>query len=552
MRFPATHPIALLFCWLFTGIALPAKSQVRCADPLSLTPATPPGQVNWKKFPEFTLPFTLIYGAPRLGDTLASPLRHGFSHLATVLPSEFGTLVTPRERALDWSGFAFGLNQPWETLLSPWDNDTLAYQAKWDWFITQTSGGYTNAKGKFIFPISFLAVDIERFLPTDDRIVRLKQEPKIPAAYRNLPDADFISAYKRDMTALYGMGLRYIRQKVDLTGIPLMTYSDVPIRNTFFNVTGNTWTDWRTNPERVSFLVKDQTTNRVGGPFYQQLDALGPSAYYYYDYPSPLAPDYLAYMLFQIEANQAWSDKPIIPYVWMRYHDCCGSFPKFLQPFMAEATAIFPFFSGAKGLWFWDHGVDPTASFAAYEHFVHGLYRLSRFADVFTGDYKLVIPKSARDHMDDRTPIWRGAVKDNRILIAAHNPYATETQTTRVPVSYGSWQTTLTLKGREVYLCQFDLTVVTGNNEEIALTNLKVFPNPAVDQVTVRFDRLPTRPVQISFVDLLGRTVLRRVVDAGTAYVNESVPVSPLKSGLYTVIITDSRSTYTQKVVINR
>ena len=96
---------------------------------------------------------------------------------------------------------------------------------------------------------------------------------------------------------------------------------------------------------------------------------------------------------------------------------------------MAEATAIFPFFSGAAGLWLWE---DPTLEAtrtdnqAAYEHFTHGLYRLSRFADQFQGPHELVIETPARDLMDKQLPVWRGVVKDNTILVAAQNPYADE------------------------------------------------------------------------------------------------------------------------------
>lgn len=554
MRFPVSYPYLFLFlqCCFLLGIIRPGNAQIRCADPLTFTAGIPIGKVGWDKFPDFKLPFPVVYGAPRLGDSLASPLRHGFSHIVNVTHNELFNTVQPNQRALIWYGFATILNQPWGNIESPWGNDTTKYKAAWEQFMRDYSGGKTKPDGRLDMNTGIITVDIERVQETDNRILRLKADTTVPKVYRDLPDAEFIRTYKKDMTTLYAKGLEFIRQKADLTDIPLTTYSDVPIRNTWFNVTGNTWNDWRTNSEWVSYLVKDPKTNKVGGPFYEQLDVLAPSTYYYYDYPSPLASDYLAYMLFQIEANRAWSNKPIIPYVWMRYHDCCGSFPKFIQPFMAEATAIFPFFSGANGLWFWDANTSPTDNYAAYEYFVHGLYRLSKFADVFTGDYKLVIPKSARDHMEDRTPIWRGAVKNNKILIAAQNPYATDNQTTRIPVEYGSWQHTITLKGREVYLCQFDLKVVTGNREELPIENLKVFPNPATDQVNFRFDRSSVRPVRISFTDVLGRQVLRQEIAPGTAFVHETLSTQRLSPGLYTVIITDGNSTHTRKVVIVR
>ncbi|WP_332367815.1 hypothetical protein [Spirosoma telluris] len=37
-------------------------------------------------------------------------------------------------------GFATGLNQPWETIESPWANDLTAYRAKWDRFLSDLAG----------------------------------------------------------------------------------------------------------------------------------------------------------------------------------------------------------------------------------------------------------------------------------------------------------------------------------------------------------------------------------------------------------------------------
>ncbi|GAB3884693.1 hypothetical protein GCM10028825_10910 [Spirosoma agri] len=523
-------------------------AQAVCADRLSFTPVSQPNQIEWNKFPDFTLPFPVIYGGPRFADQQASPLRHGFSHLVTAKDNEVGSLVTARQRATVYYGFATGLNQPWETLSSPWNNSLIAYRSKWDSYLASLSGGQKNAAGLYIIPFDRLALDIERILPSDTRILALKNESTIPVMYRQLSDADFLVAYKNAIRSLYAEGMSYVRQHTDLTNTNVSSYADTPILNTYLNVIGNSWTDWTTNLNRVNYLVKDSSGRGVGGAYYDQLDALSPSAYYYYDYPNPLARDYLPYLLFHVEVNRAWSTKPVVPWVWLRYHDSSSSYPNFIQPFMAEATAIFPFFSGASGLWLWENpGLEQTRTdtYAAYEHFTHGLYRLSRFADMFQGTYELVIETPARDLMDKQLPVWRGVVKDNKILIAAQNSYAAnDTQKTSVTVRYKTWQQTIELTGREVYLCRFDMGMVTATETDLA--SVTVSPNPASSVVTVTFPRLPNTPTELVLLTIQGQLVVKKTVSRAS----EQLLTSQLPAGLYVVRIQNETGSQTQRILI--
>ncbi|WP_461078603.1 T9SS type A sorting domain-containing protein [Spirosoma flavus] len=535
----------LIGFWLI--ICSMATAQQQCADRLTFTPVSQPNQIEWNKFPDFTLPFPVIYGGPRFTDTQASPLRHGFSHLTDVQPNEFGTLVKPQQRAVVYYGFATGLNQPWETIESPWGNDLTAYRAKWDKFLSELAGGQKNASGQYVVPIGRFALDIERFLETDTRILRLKQDSRVPATYRNLSDTEFVAAYKKAMRNLYAEGMRYVRQRADLTGISVSSYADTPILNTYLNVPTFTWNDWKSNLSLTNYMVQDSTGRSIGGPYYDQLDALSPSSYFYYDYPNPLAPDYLAYMLFHVEVNRAWSSKPVVPWVWLRYHDSSSSFPNFIQPFMAEATAIFPFFSGAAGLWLWENpqlASTRNDTYAAYEHFTHGLYRLSRFADMFQGTYELVIETPARDLMDKQLPVWRGVAKGNQILIAAQNPYAADGQKNTLTVRYKSWQRSIEVTGREVYLCRFDMGTVTAN--EPLLANVTVFPNPAQTELNVSLGKLPTEPTELILLNTTGQIVVKKVVKN----VQEKLNVVNLPAGMYLLRIQNETGSQTKKIAI--
>jgi hypothetical protein len=326
----------------------------------------------------------------------------------------------------------------------------------------------------------------------------------------------------------------------------------VPVRGTWLNIPSNSWQDWTTNRERTHYLMQDES-GKIGGSFYNNMDILTPSAYYFYPYENPLGKDYLSYMLFQIEVNRAWSNKDIIPFVWLRYHSSFNPSTPLIPKFMAEATAIFPFFAGAKGIWLWDSNYyerNEQHNYATYEYFIGGLYRLSQFSDMFEGDYELVIPQSARDHMEQRNPIWRGVIKNGQILIAAQNTYAAENQQTQLTVTHKQWTKTITLNGRDVFLCKFNMAdVVSSLDSSLAVANL--YPNPTEQRVYVDLTSRSDQ-VQISFelVNLNG-TILRQFTTAsvpGNHRYTFDLPIVP--RGRYLIRINTGTSTLSKHVEI--
>jgi hypothetical protein len=333
----------------------------------------------------------------------------------------------------------------------------------------------------------------------------------------------------------------------------LTSYSDVPVRGTWLNVPSNSWQDWTTNTDRTHYLLQDEQ-GKIGGSFDNQVDILTPSAYYFYPYENPLGKDYLSYLLFQIEANRAWSDKGVIPFVWLRYHNSFVPEMSLIPKFMAEATAIFPFFSGAKGLWLWENNFfenNEQQNYATYEHFIHGLYRLSRFSDMFEGDHELVIPQSARDHMVQRNPIWRGVVKDGKIVIAAQNTYATETSKTQIRVVYKNWSRTIELTGREVFLCKFDLSDIITSLDS-SLHAAVVFPNPTKNSVyidLIKNDNSET--VLFELFDLKGVSLRSSTVSALPGQIRYQFDLPNLIRGTYIVKLSTETNSITRTLLID-
>jgi hypothetical protein len=530
-------------CLLVAPTLIPARIQAQTCETPAFQPVTGNGVIEWNKFPDFSLPFKVIFGGPRGNDASQTPLRKGFSHLANFSGTD-GTQLPAQNRAILWYGTATGLGQPWETIESPWANNMNAYRNKWAENLRSFAALFSDSQGKAFPNADMLMVDIERHYNTNDSILSLKRRNLVPAPYSALPDAAFLTRYQRDMQNLYAAPLKYMRDNGLPASVKLTSYADVPIRNTFVNVDGNSWQDWTTNPDRVHYLTKDTVTNNVGGSLYNYQDFLLPSAYYLYDTPSPFAGNYLSYLLFQVEANKAWSKKDIIPIVWLRYTSTLNGVP--IRNWMAEATAIFPFFSGAKGIWVWESPVhfNPTDNLAMYEYFIQGLYRLSQFKDFFDGG-TIYIPKSARDHFADRDPIWRGVVKGNRILIAAHAPFASDNQTTTLTARYGTWQQTLTLKGHETLLCAFDIPE-TANN----VLTLKPYPNPGRGNLTAEVFSSAARQARLQVVSLSGQVLLDTSVQLAAGVTNLPLSAYSLPAGLVVVRISDGTTHASSRLLI--
>ena len=496
-------------------------------------PSTENKKINWQQFNSIELPFTLIYGGPVFEGSRTKPLNFGFSHL-----SDYNVFkeIPKEQRAIIYYGPAFPeKNQPWELYRSPWENDLSIYAKKWeeDYFRLGQSFPESKITG------DIFVYDIERQWRTDFDILQLKSNPNIPINYRNLSNEEFLELYKKDLRSLYAK----LVQDFNALGIDAVTkissYSDAPIWNTFDNIQGRSWQQWQQSKEVLNYICTDENGN-VGGEFESQMTFHSPSTYYYYDYPHPFAGEYLSYLLFQIEANRAWTSKPIIPFVWLRYSFNPAFKDKFIQPWMAEATAIFPFFSGADGLWLWE---DPfllnlDQNYSTYEYFLNGLKRLEAVSSFFGEGSKAFIPESARDLNANKSPVWRARILEDKILIAAHNPWATGPDVeTELQVTYKNWSRKIILKGYETKLCTYSLD---------ELFELVVFPNPSLNAVNVYWNESPESIVEYQLIDVQGRTI--STLESASLEVFLSFPTLPKSS--YYLQIRKGEERITKKLIL--
>ncbi len=502
------------------------------------------GIINWSQFPDFTLPFEMIYGPPLQNGDFTSPLTHGFNH---VVDQNHVKSVPLNQSAQIYYGTAYAnANQPWEILRSPWGNNIDLYSNKWLADFNTFAGGSGNPN---LIDPNYFCFDIERTFRFDYEILQLKNNAQIPQEYRNLSDQDFLKRYKKDLRDLYALSVSSTLAPGLSNQTRIGSYADTPIVNTFQNIQGRTWEQWKTDKKALNYICTDDNGN-LGGPFYNQMDVDMPSTYYYYDYPHPFAGEYLSYMLFQIEANKAWSNKPVIPFVWMRYSFNVDVVNTYIRPWMAEATAIFPFFSGADGVWLWE---DPflfyeESSFATYSHYLKGLYRLSQVKRFFEGEHELIIETSARDYNENKQPIWRGVVKGNEILIAAHNPFATENEEVTIGVSYNNWSSTVTLNGYETKLCVFDMSILGTENEE---RTISVYPNPVNEILKIKLEQKTESEVLVNLNSVSGVRLLSKKVNVPEETLEFEIDISNITVPSFLVEVIYGEKRFIRKIVKN-
>lgn len=94
--------------------------------------------------------------------------------------------------------------------------------------------------------------------------------------------------------------------------------------------------------------------------------------------------------------------------------------------------------------------------------------------------------------------------------------------------------------------------IALANQNATTVANaLEAYPNPAQDRLIVRTQLNSTAPMQVTMVDLMGKTVLRTTVP--TAQMQQSgaeLNTSQLATGLYIVRVSTTEGSYTTKVTI--
>jgi hypothetical protein len=103
------------------------------------------------------------------------------------------------------------------------------------------------------------------------------------------------------------------------------------------------------------------------------------------------------------------------------------------------------------------------------------------------------------------------------------------------------------------YLDDINLTTITSINEQFNhALNLSVFPNPSNEQVSVVFDLLEDKVVEITLHDVLGKTIKTIHKQAFTNGNHSiSIPVNDISKGIYFVKVNVNNIITSQKIIVD-
>lgn len=112
--------------------------------------------------------------------------------------------------------------------------------------------------------------------------------------------------------------------------------------------------------------------------------------------------------------------------------------------------------------------------------------------------------------------------------------------------------TRLTTQAPGGFGLQLVSAISTSTRTELAVDNLKLFPNPASDEVTVSMNLPAVTTLQAQVFDLLGRNVINRELGALPGGPQQfSFGVSDLAPGVYSLRLTDGRASQSLKFIVN-
>lgn len=80
--------------------------------------------------------------------------------------------------------------------------------------------------------------------------------------------------------------------------------------------------------------------------------------------------------------------------------------------------------------------------------------------------------------------------------------------------------------------------------------NLKIYPNPTNNKVNITMVLDHNEVIQIQIVDKTGKSVKQSRIEGSEGIVNKRIDLELLAAGVYTVILSNGVSTYSQKLIL--
>lgn len=253
--------------------------------------------------------------------------------------------------------------------------------------------------------------------------------------------ATFADSYWKEWASWFWLPLKWTKEQYPRTAVGI--YGPQPFRRDYWGIAGknseqidgthqNDWRMWKYIEPYVDFYVA--------------------SIYVYY-----ANSDAIFYMASNVEENyirtRQLSTKPVYAYEWLRYHS--GNWRegnREVDPYVAEAMAIIPYFSGAKGIVLWGYEPDLKPGdgrpYAMLPLYMESLARVARLSDEI-GRGKLVINQPASKLWNEKRPLVRTIVVSPReCIVMAVNPWQSDAQVATATVSCGGRMVEIQMNGR--------------------------------------------------------------------------------------------------------
>jgi len=254
---------------------------------------------------------------------------------------------------------------------------------------------------------------------------------------------EFTAAYFREWASWYALPCKWAKEHYPQT--PVGIYGPQPFRRDYWGVAGKT-------------AQQIDGTHRMDHELWQHIDPFVDfyiaSVYFFYEQPGSIY--YLASNIEEnVQRTRQFGDKPVYAYEWLRYHDSNKDLKgQELSPWLVEAMAVVPYFSGARGVVLW--GWEPKATGQPYQQLPLYLRSLSRIAkhSEQLGKAQLIIDEPAPLLWKEKRPLVRKLrVSDHEWFVLALNPHQNDATTSHTPVTCGLQTLNLELRGRhtEIY-----------------------------------------------------------------------------------------------------
>jgi hypothetical protein len=96
------------------------------------------------------------------------------------------------------------------------------------------------------------------------------------------------------------------------------------------------------------------------------------------------------------------------------------------------------------------------------------------------------------------------------------------------------------------------VTVSSTGIDEVSLSGLSIYPNPANDKVFLRIEMNESLTAQVALVDLLGKTIFSNELNLTAGSNLKEMRLDNLNKGIYILRLTIKGQTTNQKLIVER